>query len=138
PEVYADSLGALKPGFEIAVTTTVSITEDLAAGYAPHKASRGFYSGGMGAKDRNFHKELMGRMGFEAEAQKIHDLFFAGDRGAAIAAVPDAFCDEISLVGPRERIRERLDAWLESPVTTLLVPGTDVDTLRAVAELVLG
>jgi F420-dependent oxidoreductase-like protein len=138
PEVYADSLGQLRPGFEIAVTTTVSITNDLAAAYAPQKASLGFYIGGMGAKDRNFHKELMGRMGFETEAQKIQDLFFAGNRGEAIAAVPDAFCDEISLIGPRERIRERLDAWRESPVTTLLVPGTDLDTLRATAELVLG
>jgi len=138
PEVYADSLGTLKPGFEIAVTTTVTITDDLASGYAPHKASLGFYIGGMGAKDRNFHKELMGRMGFAAEAQKIQDLFFADKRGEAIAAVPDAFCDEISLVGPRERIRDRLDAWRESPVTTLLVPGTDLATLRAVAELVLG
>jgi F420-dependent oxidoreductase-like protein len=138
PEVYADSLGTLKPGFEIAVTTTVTITDDLAAAYAPHKATLGFYIGGMGAKDRNFHKELMGRMGFEAEAQQIQDLFFAGKRGEAIAVVPDAFCDEISLVGPPERIRERLDAWRESPVTTLLVPGTSIDTLRAVADLVLG
>ena len=136
--MYADSLGVLKPDFEIAVTTTVTITNDLAVGYAPHKASLGFYIGGMGAKDRNFHKELMGRMGFAAEAQKIQDLFFAGNRGEAIAAVPDAFCDEISLVGPRERIRDRLAVWRESPVTTLLVPGTDLDTLRAVAELVLG
>ena len=138
PEVYADSLGTLRSGFEIAVTTTVSITDDLAAAYAPQKASLGFYIGGMGARDRNFHKELMGRMGFAAEAQKIQDLFFAGNRGEAIAAVPDAFCDEISLVGSRERIRERLDAWRASPVTTLLVPGTNLDTLRAVAELVLG
>jgi F420-dependent oxidoreductase-like protein len=138
PEVYADSLGTLRPGFEIAVTTTVSITDDLAAAYAPQKASLGFYIGGMGARDRNFHKELMGRMGFAAEAQKIQDLFFAGKRGEAIAAVPDAFCDEISLVGPRERIRERLDAWRDSPVTTLLVPGTNVETLRSIAELVLG
>ena len=138
PEVYADSLGTLKPGFEIAVTTTVAITNDLAAGYAPHKASLGFYIGGMGAKDKNFHKELMGRMGFEAEADRIQQLFFEGKRGEAIAAVPDAFCDEISLVGPRERIRERLDAWRDSPVTTLLVPGTNVETLRAIAELVLG
>jgi F420-dependent oxidoreductase-like protein len=138
PEVYADSLGTLKPGFEIAVTTTVSITNDLAAAYVPQKAALGFYIGGMGAKDRNFHKELMSRMGFAAEAQKIQDLFFADKRGEAIAAVPDAFFDEISLIGPRERIRERLDAWRESPVTTLLVPGTSIETLRAVAEVVLG
>ncbi len=138
PEVYADSLGTLRPGFEIAVTMSVHVTEDLAAAYAPLKASLGFYIGGMGARDRNFHKELMGRMGFESEAQKIQDLFFAGKRAEAIAAVPDAFCDEIALVGPRERIRERLAAWRETPVTTLLVPGTNVETLRAIAELVLG
>jgi alkanesulfonate monooxygenase SsuD/methylene tetrahydromethanopterin reductase-like flavin-dependent oxidoreductase (luciferase family) len=77
-------------------------------------------------------------MGFEAEADKIQELFFEGKRAEAVAAVPDQFCDEISLMGSRERIRERLDAWRESPVTTLLVAGTDVETLRNVAELVLG
>ena len=138
PEVYADSLARAKPGFEIAPTVTVQITDDLEAGYAPIKASLGFYIGGMGARRRNFHKELMGRMGFEAEAQRIQDLFLAGRRAEAIAAVPDRFCDEISLVGPPERIRERLEAWRETPVTTLLVPGTGVASLRTVAELVLG
>jgi F420-dependent oxidoreductase-like protein len=137
PEVYADSLGKPKPGFEIAVTMACKVCDDVAAGLAPVKAMLGFYIGGMGAKDRNFHKELMGRMGYEAEAQKIQDLFFEGKRGEAIAAVPDAFADEISLVGPRERIQERLAAWRESAVTTLLVPGNDIDTIRAMAELVL-
>ena len=138
PEVYEDSLAKRRPGFEIAPMVGVSITDDLAAAYAPQKASLGFYIGGMGAKKRNFHKELMGRMGFEAEAQKIQDLFLAGKRAEAIAAVPDPFCDEISLVGPPERIRDRLDVWRETPVTTLLIPGTSVETLRQVAELVLG
>ncbi|HEX9640797.1 MAG TPA: LLM class flavin-dependent oxidoreductase, partial [Candidatus Krumholzibacteria bacterium] len=138
PEVYADSLRGARPGFEIAPTVSVLVTDDLAAGYAPLKANLGFYIGGMGARRRNFHKELMARMGYEAEAQRIQDLFLTGQRAEAIAAVPDAFCDEISLVGPRERIRDRLDAWRETPVTTLLVPGTSVDTLRTMAELVLG
>jgi F420-dependent oxidoreductase-like protein len=137
PEVYADSLRNAKPGFEIAVMGMCKVTDDVAAGLLPIKASLGFYIGGMGAKSRNFHKELMGRMGYEAEAQKIQDLFFEGKRGEAIAAVPDAFADEISLVGPRERIRDRLAAWRESAITTLLVPATDVDTLRAMAELAL-
>jgi F420-dependent oxidoreductase-like protein len=137
PEVYAPSLGKLKPGFEIAVTMLCKVTDDVAAGLVPIKASLGFYIGGMGAKDRNFHKELMGRMGYEKEAQKIQDLFFEGKRAEAIAAVPDAFADEISLIGPKERIRDRLQAWQDSAVTTLLVPGNDVETLRTVAELVL-
>jgi F420-dependent oxidoreductase-like protein len=137
PEVYAASLGKPKPGFEIAVTMLCKVTDDVAAGLMPIKASLGFYIGGMGAKDRNFHKELMGRMGYEKEAQKIQDLFFEGKRAEAIAAVPDAFADEISLIGPKARIKERLQAWEESAVTTLLVPGNDLDTLRTVAELVL-
>ncbi len=137
PEVYAESLGRLKPGFEIAQIVTVSITDDISAGLMPMKAAIGFYIGGMGSKKRNFHKELMGRMGFAAEAEKIQELFMEGKRGEAIAAVPESFVDEISLVGPIERIRDRLEAWKETPVTTLLLGNRDKQTLRTMAELVL-
>lgn len=137
PEVYAESLRHARPGFEVAVGVNVTVTDDLAAGLAPVKAMLGFYIGGMGAKSRNFHKELMARMGYAAEAEKIQELFLQGDRGAAIAAVPDAFADEISLVGPAERIRERLQAFEGTPVTTLLVFGQSAEKVRQVAELVL-
>jgi F420-dependent oxidoreductase-like protein len=137
PEVYAKSIEQRKPGFEIAVGVHVNVTDDVAAGLAPVKAMLGFYIGGMGAKDRNFHKELMSRMGYEAEAEKIQELFFRGDRAGAIAAVPDAFADEIALVGPKDRIRERLQAFEATPVTTLLVFAPDPGKLRQVAELVL-
>jgi len=136
-DVYADSLGDLKPGFEIAVMMPITITDDLEAGLMPMKATLGFYIGGMGAKKRNFHKELMGRMGFEAEAQKIQDLFMEGKRQEAVAAVPSEFVDEITLTGPIERIRDRLQAWEETPVTSLLLPGNDIDAMRKLAELVL-
>jgi F420-dependent oxidoreductase-like protein len=138
PGVYAGSLGKAKPGFEIAVTTTIRVADDVGAALDSMKGAYGFYIGGMGAKDRNFHKELMGRFGYEKEAQEIQDLFFAGKRGEAVAAVPRDFVDEINLVGPRERIRERLAAWEDSAVTTLLIPGTDIDQLRLAAELALG
>ena len=92
----------------------------------------------MGAKSRNFHTELMGRMGFEAEARNIQDLFLAGKKDEAVRAVPSAFADEISLVGSRERIRDRLAAWRETPVTTLLVGGRSPEHIREAAELVLG
>jgi hypothetical protein len=95
-----------------------------------------FYIGGMGAKKRNFHKELMARMGFPDEAERIQELFFAGRRDEGIAAVPDQFADEISLSGPRERVREKLQDWQNSPVTSLLVNG-DINLLRDMAELVL-
>jgi len=137
-EVYAASLAGMRPGFEIAQLVQVVITDDVAAGLAPVKASLGFYIGGMGASRRNFHKELMGRMGFAAEAAKIQELFLEGKRAEAVAAVPDAFADEISLVGPVGRIRDRLEAWRETPVTTLLVANRDRGTLRTLAELVLG
>jgi F420-dependent oxidoreductase-like protein len=137
PEVYAESLAHAKPGFQIVQGLTVNITDDIPAGLGPVKAMLGFYIGGMGAKQRNFHKELMSRMGFEAEATKIQDLFFEGKRAEAIAAVPDQFADEISLVGPIERIRDRLQAWKETPVTTLLLGAHDPKAMRAMAELVL-
>jgi len=103
----------------------------------PVKSMLGFYIGGMGSKKRNFHRELMGRMGFEAEAAKIQDLFFQGKRAEAIATVPDQFADEVSLCGPVERIRDRIAAWRETPVTTLLLANQDPTVLRTMAEIVL-
>jgi len=138
PEVYADSLRYMKPGFEIAQMAIFNITDDIAAGLMPVKMMLGFYVGGMGAKEHNFHMNLMARMGFEAEAKKIQELFFAGKREEAVAAVPDAFADEISLVGPVDRIKDRLQAWRESPVTSLLVTAQDKTQLDTLAELVLG
>ena len=136
-EVYADSLKDAKPGFEISQLVIVSITDDIEAGLAPAKATIGFYIGGMGSQKRNFHKELMERMGFVAEAEKIQELFFEGKRAEAIATVPDKFVDEISLVGPVERIKDRLEAWKETPISTLLLGNRDPETLRTMAELVL-
>jgi len=121
--------------FEIAVNVSVVVNDDVATALWPIKATLGFYIGGMGAKSRNFHTELMARMGFEDEAHHIQDLFFDGKRDEAITAVPDAFADEISLVGPKERIAERLEAWRTTPVTTLLVGGADPDTMRFLADL---
>ena len=80
------------------------IADDIEEALMPTKAALAFYIGGMGARSRNFHMELMSRMGFEAEAHKIQDLFFEGRRDEAIPLVPTAFADEISLVGPKERI----------------------------------
>ena len=137
PEVYADSLAHAKPDFEITQFVLCNIADDLEAALMPVKSMLGFYIGGMGSKKRNFHTELMGRMGFEAEAHKIQDLFMDGKRAEAIAAVPDQFADEISLCGPIERIKERLEAWRETPVTTLLLANQDVATMRTLSELVL-
>ena len=135
-EVYADQLVAAKPGFEIAPTVMVNINDDLQQALYPVKAMLGFYIGGMGSAKRNFHKELMARMGFPDEAEQIQKLFLEGKQDEAIAAVPDQFADEISLSGPRARIAERLQDWENSPVTSLLVHG-DGALLKTMAELVL-
>jgi F420-dependent oxidoreductase-like protein len=135
PEVYADQIAGAAADFEIAVNVTVTIADDVATALLPVKGALGFYIGGMGAKSTNFHMELMSRMGFEDEAHHIQDLFFEGKREEAVMAVPDAFADEISLVGPPERIRERLDAWRGSPVTTLLLGNRDPEVMRLMAEL---
>ena len=98
----------------------VSVNDDVSEALWPVKATLGFYIGGMGAKTSTY-TELMARMGYEDDAHRIQDLFFEGKRDEAItAAVPEAFADEISLVGPKERIAERLEAWRRTPVTTLL------------------
>ncbi len=137
-EVYADQIKDRKPGFEIMQGITINICDDVEKGLMPVKMNLALYIGGMGAKSRNFHTELMGRMGFEAEARKIQDLFLAGKKDEAVMAVPSDFADEISLVGPVERIRERLAPWRESPVTSLMVGARSQADLATFADLVLG
>ncbi|MFB6814392.1 LLM class F420-dependent oxidoreductase [Streptomyces sp. NPDC056347] len=134
-DVYAASLDALPDGFMIAPMARARVCDDVAEGLLPVKAMLGFYIGGMGHAARNFHADLMARMGFEEEARRIQRLFLEGRKEEAVLAVPDAFADEISLVGPRERIAERLELWRRGPVTDLLVTAPDPHTLRVLAEL---
>ncbi|MGI5140443.1 MULTISPECIES: LLM class F420-dependent oxidoreductase [unclassified Streptomyces] len=137
--------------FLVAPMARVTVCDDVAEGLLPVKAMLGFYVGGMGpmkgpaegpagsggraAGGRNFHADLMARMGYEEEAHRIQRLFREGRRQEAVQAVPDAFADEISLVGPRERIAERLELWRKGPVTDLLALAPDPHTLRVLAEL---
>ena len=137
-EVYREQIAHARPGFEIMQGVSVIINDDVDEALVPLKRNLALYIGGMGAKDRNFHNELVQRMGFEAEAKKIQDLFLSGQKDAAAAAVPTELADEISLVGPVERIRDRLQAWQETPVTSLLVSTQNLGQLRSFAELVLG
>lgn len=122
-------------GFEIACPVTVIVNDDVEAALSFVKLSLSFYIGGMGAKDRNFHLDVVGRMGFAKEAEHIQELFMSGKRDEAAKAVPDALADEISLCGSAQRIRDRLAAWEESPVTTLLTGTQDEATVRLLAEL---
>ncbi|BCL20115.1 LLM class F420-dependent oxidoreductase [Streptomyces tuirus] len=135
PEVHGPALAELPAGFMVAPMTQVRVCDDVAEGLLPVKTMLGFYIGGMGHAARNFHADLMARMGYEEEARRIQRLFLDGRREEAVRAVPDAFADEISLVGPRQRIAERLESWRKGPVTDLLALSPDPHTLRVLAEL---
>ncbi|MEC9347271.1 MAG: LLM class F420-dependent oxidoreductase [Pseudomonadota bacterium] len=137
-EVYAEPLANMKPGFEIAYPMKMLITDDIEGGWTKVKQNLALYIGGMGAKDRNFHNELIVRLGFADAAKTIQDHYLAGRRAEAVAAVPDELVDEVALVGPKDRIRQLLAAWQDSPVTTLLVSPKSPAELETMAELVLG
>ena len=133
PEVYGTT--TFREDFLVAPMAQVKVCDDVAEGLLPVKMMLGFYIGGMGHAARNFHADLMARMGYEEEARRIQELFLAGRREEAVLAVPDAFADEISLIGPRERIAERLELWRKGPVTDLLALAPDPHSLRVLAEL---
>lgn len=135
PEAYGPALTDLPEGFLVAPMAQVRVCDDVAEGLLPVKIMLGFYIGGMGHAARNFHADLMARMGYEEEARHIQHLFLSGRREEAVQAVPDAFADEISLVGPRGRIAERLELWRKGPVTDLLAVSPDPRSLRVLAEL---
>ncbi len=136
-DVYKEAMAIRAPGFEIAATLPVIVDDDLDRALMQVKQQVGFYVGGMGAKSFNVHKDHVSRFGFAEAADRIQELFLAGRRDEAIAAVPDQLADEISLVGSKDRIRDRLAAWKESPVTLLSVGSADADTLRFLAEELL-
>lgn len=128
--------------FEIAPFVDVVIGDDLDACRLPIKEGLALYIGGMGARDKNFYNDLAKRIGYEAAAVEIQDHFLAGRRAEAAAAVPDSLVDEVALVGPKGRIRERLGAWKEAAqkghVTEMLIKGSaSIEALQLLAEELL-
>jgi len=126
-----------RDGLDIAPAVPAVLSDDVETAREVLKPYYALYVGGMGARGKNFYNELAGEYGFEEAAQQIQDLFLDGKQRDAAAAVPDELVDELALVGPRERIADRLDAWKESGATAMLVSTRDPATLRAVAELSL-
>jgi F420-dependent oxidoreductase-like protein len=134
-EVFA--IEQARDGFEIAASVPVLATDDVESGRDALKQYYALYIGGMGARGTNFYNDLAARYGYEDAARTVQDLFLDGKQRDAAAAVPDAFVDEVALVGPKERIADRLGAWRESGVTTMLVSTRDERSLRTIAELAL-
>ncbi len=122
--------------FEVCATVPLIVSDDVDASIDALRPFYALYFGGMGAKGTNFHANVAIRMGYEREVDQIQELYLGGKKDEAGAAVPRDLIEELSLVGPREKIRDDLQKWRESIVTTLIV-GADGPTLRTVAELVL-
>jgi F420-dependent oxidoreductase-like protein len=136
--VFGEPLASAKSGFDVAAfAVPVAISDDLQTARDHVKPHLALYVGGMGAKGQNYYTTLVARYGYEREANEIQELYLGGKKMEAIAAVPDELVDEVALVGGRDRIADRLEAWKESPVTTLLIQAHDPGTLRTMAELVL-
>ena len=123
--------------FEILPTVNVIVTDDVEGAADLLKPMIALYVGGMGAREMNFHFDVFCRLGYEAEANKIQELYLAGRKEEATATVPRAMVEEICLIGPREKIRDDLESWKASLVTTMLIGAGNLDTIRVMAELVL-
>lgn len=142
---YRDALteGFSRPGarrsfedFTVAATVPVIVHDNVAEAADMLRPVLALYIGGMGAREVNFHANVFGRMGYEAEAKEIQDLYLAGKKEEAAAKVPLSLIEETALIGSKEKIRDDLEMWRESCVTQILLYG-DAGTLRTMAELCL-
>jgi F420-dependent oxidoreductase-like protein len=123
--------------FEVAATVPFIVSDDLDAVADSLRPFYALYFGGMGAKGTNFHANVPIAMGYEREVDEIAELYLSGRKEEAAAKIPRDLIEAMALIGPREKIRDDLERWRESIVTTLLISG-DAATLRTAAELVLG
>ncbi len=145
-DLYKPSLeeGFARPGarvtadqFEVAATVPFILTNEIDAAADSLRPMYALYFGGMGAKSTNFHANVPIRMGYEAEVDEIQRLYLEGKKDDAAAKVPRELIEKLALIGPKEKVRDELEAWRESIATMLLIGG-DATTIRAAAELVLG
>ena len=128
-------------GFDVAPYVQVRLGDDVAACRDLIRPELALYIGGMGARSKNFYNDVARKLGYAEAAAKIQDLYLDGKKNEAAAAVPDALIDEISLVGPAARIRDRLEAWKAAGraghVGTMVLRGASKDAMRLIAEAVL-
>jgi F420-dependent oxidoreductase-like protein len=124
--------------FAVTPFCTVVMLDDLEQARLPIRHHLALYIGGMGARDKNFYNDYCKRLGFEDAAVEIQDHFLAGRRAEAAAAVPIDLIDSVSLVGPKERIHERLQDWkaaaAKGHVDTILCAAMTKETVQALAE----
>ena len=133
--------GKSRQDFDVAPFVRVCLGNDLEICRRPVKQELALYIGGMGAKDKNFYKDYVGRLGYEGDAIKIQELFLSGKKPEAIAAVPDELVDDVALVGPPDRIRDHLSRWREAGekghIGSFLASGASIEALRLLATELL-
>ena len=133
--------GRTMDGFDIVPTVPVVIGADPSRCADLVRPYAALYVGGMGSREVNFYNQLVGRMGYEAEAAEVQQRYLAKDYAGAAAAVPESFIDQTSLLGPPGRIAERLVAYAEAGVTTLTMAASvgtleeRLATVRAMAQI---
>jgi F420-dependent oxidoreductase-like protein len=120
--------------FAIHASVHVEVEDDVAAALARLKPEVALYVGGMGHRNKNFHNDLMVRRGFGDAAKRIQELYLAGRKDEAIAAVPDEWVDMKSLVGPPARIRQRYRAWEDSGADSLSVRSRQPEAIEVMAQ----
>ncbi len=123
--------------FEVAASVPLIVTDDIESAVDALRPMYALYFGGMGARGTNFHADVAIRMGYEAEVSTIQELYLSGRKDDAAAAIPTRLLQQLTLIGPPDKIRHDLEAWRDSIVTTVLIGG-DPPTLRQAAEIVLG
>jgi len=137
----ADRSGKSLEDFDIAPTVSLCISDDRESARNSMRPFIALYVGGMGSRKQNFYNQLIQRYGYEADAQIIQDLYLEGKREEAMAAIPDALIDQVSLCGPKDFVRERLAVYRDAGVGTLGVTPTAftaperLEQLRLLAEL---
>jgi alkanesulfonate monooxygenase SsuD/methylene tetrahydromethanopterin reductase-like flavin-dependent oxidoreductase (luciferase family) len=150
PEFAKDQVASIRAGmeraaradapFDIVPTAPVVVGDDVQACSAPIRGYAALYIGGMGSREQNFYNRLAVRMGYEGEAKEIQDLYLDRKYEEAAAAVPFEFIDRTSLIGPVERMAEKMQTLAAAGVTTLNISGYGatqeerIGTLRAAAE----
>lgn len=138
---FEKSPGKTLDTFDFAPSVGVVVGDDLEFCRAPIKQFMGLYIGGMGARNKNFYNDYTVKLGFEAEAKEIQDLYLAGHHREAVAAVPDELVDQVSLVGPKDRIRDHAQRWQqaakETHIGSLLFSARQPEAIELLAEIFL-
>ncbi len=135
PDAVARGAAALVVERPLGLGVPEVVVEDVRAALARLKPEVALYVGGMGHKDKNFHKDMMTSRGFGEAAARIQELYLAGRKEEAAAAVPDELVAETAIIGTAEQVRAQVKQWADRGVTMLMVSPRTVEEVRTIAAV---